>query len=205
MPNTVHAICTGNPLRKDFLAMPEKSAWAPEAGRHFRILILGGSQGAKILNDHVPEALSNISDLEIRHQTGSAMRHEVEERYQSLGARAEVTSFIEDMIAAYQWADLVICRAGAMTVSEVAASGVPTIFIPLLNSIDDHQTANASYLCEAGAALMLPQRRLNTENLSKLVTQARSSLVSMSKSAKSMAKMDASKLVADICIAEAMA
>jgi len=200
---SVGAISTGNPLRKAFIALPEKAEWQPQAERNVRILVLGGSQGAKVLNDNVPEALSTLSHLDVRHQTGAAMQPEVAERYRVLGLNAEALVFIDDMAAAYQWADLIICRAGAMTVSEVAACGLPAIFVPLLNAIDDHQTANARYLSEAGAALLLPQPELNADNLRKAIEQAMTSLPSMSRAAKSMARLNATQAVADICVAEA--
>lgn len=200
---SVQAICTGNPLRKAFVGLAEKSAWYPQAGRNLRILVLGGSQGAKVLNDTVPEALAGIAKLDIKHQTGTAMQAEVAENYQMLGVSAESLAFIDDMAAVYQWADLIICRAGAMTVSEVAACGLPAIFVPLLHAIDDHQSANAKYLTEAGAALLLPQPELNADNLRKAIEQAMTSLSSMSQAAKAQAKLAATQTVADICVAEA--
>lgn len=202
-PASALAICTGNPLRKAFIDLPEKSEWRPQAGRNLRILVLGGSLGAKPLNDNLPQVLSAFGDLDIKHQTGAAMQAEVAASYQTLGMVAEVSAFIDDMAGAYQWADLIICRAGAMTVSEVAASGLPAIFVPLPHAIDDHQTANARYLTEAGAALMLPQSELNAENLRKAVEQAMTSLHSMTRAAKSRARLDATRSVADICVAEA--
>ncbi|MBD9354475.1 undecaprenyldiphospho-muramoylpentapeptide beta-N-acetylglucosaminyltransferase [Methylomonas albis] len=201
----VQAICTGNPLRNAFIGLPEKSEWHPQAGRNLRILVLGGSQGAKVLNDTVPDALANLANLDVKHQTGSAMQAEVAERYRTLGLNAEALAFIEDMASAYQWADLIICRAGAMTVSEVAACGLPAIFVPLLHAIDDHQTANAQYLTEAGAALLLPQPELNAESLRKTIEQAMTSLNSMSRAAKAKARLAATRTVADICVAEAAA
>jgi UDP-N-acetylglucosamine--N-acetylmuramyl-(pentapeptide) pyrophosphoryl-undecaprenol N-acetylglucosamine transferase len=200
---SVNAICTGNPLRDAFIGLPEKSEWHPQAGRNLKILILGGSQGAKVLNDTVPEALAGLNNLDVKHQTGSAMQAEVAERYRKLGLNADALAFIEDMAGAYQWADLIICRAGAMTVSEVAACGLPAIFVPLLNAIDDHQSANAKYLTEAGAALLLPQPELNAENLRNTIEQAMTSLTSMSRAAKAKARLAATQTVADICVAEA--
>lgn len=202
-PAEVGAICTGNPLRRAFMDAPERTAWTPQSGRPLRVLVLGGSQGAKVLNDTVPEALAGPSGLEIKHQTGDAMRAEVNDRYQNLGVNAEVCAFIDDMASAYRWADLIVCRAGAMTVSEVAASGLPAIFVPLLHAIDDHQTANARFLTEAGAALLLPQPELNVSNLRKLMTQAMTSLPMMSQAAQKQANLHACQTVADICAAEA--
>lgn len=200
---SAHALCTGNPLRKAFIGLSEKTEWTPQSQRNLRILVLGGSQGAKVLNDNVPDALANLPKLSIKHQTGSAMQAEVAQRYQSLGMQADVLAFIEDMAGAYQWADLIICRAGAMTVSEVAACGLPAIFVPLLHAIDDHQTANARYLCESGAALLLAQPELNANNLRKLIEQTMNSLPSMSLAAVNLAKFDATQSVADICASEA--
>lgn len=199
-PN-VGAECTGNPLRSTFSVQPDKQAWTPDAGRNLRVLVLGGSQGAKVLNETVPAALATLANLEVKHQTGAAMQTEVESAYRSTGLNAEVVAFIDDMAAAYQWADLIVCRAGAMTVSEVAAAGLPAIFVPLLHAIDDHQTANAKYLADAGAALLLPQPELNAENLRKTITQAMTSLHSMSRAAKAKAQLAATQTVADICAA----
>lgn len=198
-PPSAHAQFTGNPLRQAFTAIGERKTWQPESQRPLNILVLGGSQGAKVLNDNVPDALARFNNLAIKHQTGSAMQTEVAQRYQGLDLKAEALAFIDDMAAAYQWADLIICRAGAMTVSEVAACGLPAIFVPLLHAIDDHQTANARYLCEAGAALLLTQPELTAANLQKLIEQAMTSLPAMSLAAKSKAKRDATETVADIC------
>jgi UDP-N-acetylglucosamine--N-acetylmuramyl-(pentapeptide) pyrophosphoryl-undecaprenol N-acetylglucosamine transferase len=199
----VGALCTGNPLRQAFSTVGDHDAWTAYADRPLCLLIVGGSQGAKVLNDSVPEALATLSNLEIKHQTGAAMQGEVQQSYQQLGIDAEAVSFIDDMAAAYQWADLIVCRAGAMTVSEVAACGLPAIFVPLQNAIDDHQTANANYLTAAGAALLLPQPELTADNLRKAIEQAMTVLPAMSRAAKAMAKLDATRRVADICVAEA--
>jgi UDP-N-acetylglucosamine--N-acetylmuramyl-(pentapeptide) pyrophosphoryl-undecaprenol N-acetylglucosamine transferase len=139
----------------------------------------------------------------IRHQTGAAMLSQVESRYQALGIKAETNAFIDDMVAAYQWADLVICRAGAMTVSEVSAMGVPAIFIPLPGAIDDHQTANARYLTDAGAGLLLMQNELNPVTLAEHIAKALKELTAMSVAAQHCARLDATAVVAGYCIAEA--
>ena len=175
-----------------------------------KILVLGGSQGARILNEVVPDALAALgpdithgNTVQIKHQTGTAMQEQVEGRYKALGANAEVNAFIDDMVSAYQWADLVICRSGAMTVSEVAAAGVPAIFIPLPSAIDDHQTANARYLTDAGAGLMLMQKDLHATSLVEHITKALKQLDVMSKTAKKYARLDATEVVARVCMAEA--
>jgi len=202
----LNAKFTGNPLRKQFIGCAEHRA----AHQGINILVVGGSQGAQALNEAVPDALAAlVSDMangnavQIKHQTGAAMQKQVESRYEELGVNAEVNAFIEDMVAAYQWADLAICRSGAMTVSEVAAAGVPAIFIPLPNAIDDHQTANARYLADAGAGLILMQKDLNAATLVEHITKVIKQLDVMSNTAKKYARLDATEIVADICMAEA--
>lgn len=219
---------TGNPLRKQFVIPLDPPFSKGEASPPFekdhdlippfekggvggiKILVVGGSQGAQILNEIVPDALATLgSDLangnsvEIKHQTGTVMQEQVDNRYKELGVKAEVTAFIEDMVSAYQWTDLVICRSGAMTVSEVAAMGIPAIFIPLPNAIDDHQTANARYLTDAGASLILMQKDLNAATLVEHITKVIKQLDVMSKTAKQYARLDATEIVAGICMAEA--
>ena len=198
----VKALCTGNPLREQFQAsyISEESKVGED---RLRILIIGGSQGAQVLNEVIPDALGSLTDVQIKHQTGAAMQEQVSQRYLSLGANAEATAFIQDMVAAYQWADIIICRAGAMTVSEVAAMGLPAIFVPLPNAIDNHQMANAHYLADAEAGYILPQKELTKDNLIALINKAKSRLKEMSQTAKSHARLDATQAVAGFCISEA--
>lgn len=198
---SVKAQCTGNPLRKAFLTAPAKPDKA--AGEPVRILVVGGSQGAKALNEIVPEAIAQLSGVEVRHQTGSVMRDQVDSRYKTLGIKAEVSDFIADMMAAYQWADLVICRAGAMTVSEVAAMGVPSILIPLPGAIDDHQTANARYLTDAGAGQLLIQKELNEKTLAMMINNVLQKLEDMGKAARQCARPEATEAVTACCTAGA--
>ncbi|WP_031433878.1 undecaprenyldiphospho-muramoylpentapeptide beta-N-acetylglucosaminyltransferase [Methylomarinum vadi] len=193
------AICTGNPLRKDFLALPEKEPWNSDSGRPLRILVVGGSQGAQVLNETVPAALAPLSNVEIRHQTGQPMCEQVKQHYRALHLRAMTVAFIDDMAAAYRWADLVICRAGAMTVSEVAAAGLPAILVPLPHAIDDHQSANARYLTDAGAGILLPQQDLNEKTLKQAVEKIMADQAEMSRMARKLARPDATKMVADFC------
>jgi len=199
----VNAKCTGNPIRKSFLEV--LGAKSRQPGQAIRILVVGGSQGAQILNEVVPEAIANLTDITIKHQSGSAMQEQVDARYKVLNINAEVSAFIDDMAAAYQWADLVICRAGAMTVSEVAAVGIPAIFIPLPGAIDDHQVANARYLTDAGAGRLLLQKDLNPQTLAESITQVLKQLDTIGKAAKECARLDATEVVAGFCIAEAKA
>jgi UDP-N-acetylglucosamine--N-acetylmuramyl-(pentapeptide) pyrophosphoryl-undecaprenol N-acetylglucosamine transferase len=210
----VNAKFTGNPLRKQFVISFDPSFSKGEVDSlgqgAINILVVGGSQGAQVLNEVVPDALAalaadaaNGNSVQIKHQTGNAMREQVDSRYKELGVKAEVSAFIEDMVSAYQWADLIICRSGAMTVSEVAAAGVPAIFIPLPNAIDDHQTANARYLTDAGAGLILMQKDLNAATLVEHITKVIKQLDVMSKTAKKYARLDATEIVAGVCMAEA--
>jgi UDP-N-acetylglucosamine--N-acetylmuramyl-(pentapeptide) pyrophosphoryl-undecaprenol N-acetylglucosamine transferase len=204
----VKAKCTGNPLRKQFLTALDIER--PRSENEVRILIFGGSQGAQILNETVPEAIAEfqrsglaMQAVHIKHQTGAAMLSRVDSQYKALGINAETSAFIDDMVSAYQWADLVICRAGAMTVSEVAAMGVPAILIPLPGAIDDHQTANARYLTDAGAGLLLMQNNLNPVTLAEYITKTLKQLADMSVAAQHCARLDATTVVAEYCIAEA--
>ena len=200
---SVNARCTGNPVRQALLQLTNKAAWHHAAGRPLNLLVVGGSQGAKVLNEIVPAALADISNISITHQTGSAMQADVAAAYQALGLQATVSAFIDDMAATYQAADLVICRAGAMTVSELAACGLPAILVPLASAIDDHQTANARYLADAGAAILLPQAALSPESLASAIQQALPQLSAMQAAAHHQARLDATDAVADCCIAEA--
>ena len=200
---SVNAICTGNPLRQEFMSFPEKEYWTEALERDFRILVVGGSQGAKILNEVIPEAVGKMKNVEITHQTGKALFKDVSKKYAELAIKANAVEFIEDIASAYQWADMVICRAGAMTVSEIAAAGLPAIFIPLPHAIDDHQTANATYLVNAGAGILLSQSGLNEASLLMSIRQIKKSIKKMSLAATKQAKLDATKTVADICKEEA--
>jgi UDP-N-acetylglucosamine--N-acetylmuramyl-(pentapeptide) pyrophosphoryl-undecaprenol N-acetylglucosamine transferase len=196
----VNANCTGNPLRKQFQNLPQTK---DKMTRHdLRLLIIGGSQGAQVLNETIPDALATLKAIEVRHQTGITMQDRVVKRYQELGIKSEVSAFIQDMVSAYQWADIIICRAGAMTVSEVAAMALPAILVPLPNAIDDHQMANARYLSDAGAAFILPQKALISKTLVELITKVQPQLEEMAKAAKKCARMDATQTVAEFCISE---
>jgi UDP-N-acetylglucosamine--N-acetylmuramyl-(pentapeptide) pyrophosphoryl-undecaprenol N-acetylglucosamine transferase len=199
---SANAICTGNPLRKAFL---EKLQGQKTLGQGIKILVIGGSQGAQILNEVVPEAISllDFPSVQIKHQTGAAMQAQVADHYNILGINAHTPAFINDMVVSYRWADLLICRAGAMTVSEVAAMGIPAIFVPLPNAIDDHQTANAKYLTDANAGILLMQKDINAENLAKQITNLLKQLEATSNAAKNLARLDATDVVAYYCETEA--
>ena len=201
-PMTVSALCTGNPLRREFVDFPDRDYWQKEK-RNFRILVVGGSQGAKVLNDVIPVAVKKLQDVEIKHQTGMASMELVSQKYQNAGLNADVFEFIQDMASAYSWADMVICRAGAMTVSEIAAAGLPSVLVPLPHAIDDHQRANARYLADEGAAILIEQNELNETSLINAIEQIQHNLESMSRLARSKARLDATDRVAEVCIVEA--
>ncbi len=199
---SIQAIATGNPLRKTFMDLPKIETSIDISDRALRILVVGGSLGAQFLNEHVPSCLVGLK-AEVKHQTGPVMVEQVKEVYQSAQASAEVMAFIEDMVSAYQWADLVICRAGAMTISELTATGAPAILVPLPHAIDDHQTANAKYMSDSGAAVLLPQNEWKEEALINAINQIKANLAEFSHQAKKLARLDATRQVAELCMREA--
>lgn len=196
----------GNPVREEIQQLSDPQMRIGSHTDALRVLVIGGSLGAVRLNEIVPEAVSKIvadARPEILHQTGTANLEMTRALYQRHGVDARIEAFIDDMAAAYGWADLVICRAGAMTVFELAAAGVGSILVPYPYAVDDHQTANAEYLVKAGAAILRQQQELSSEWLSDTIdqmTQQRDTLVKMAKAARSMAKPDAAHEVADRCM-----
>lgn len=195
----------GNPVRGEIAALP-----APEArfaGRHgrLRLLVVGGSQGAKIFNETVPAALRAMSvesRPEVWHQTGERDVASVTETYRAFMPEARATAFIDDMAAAYAWADLVLCRAGAMTIAELAAVGLASILVPFPTAADDHQTANARYLESRDAAVLLPQSGLSVTRLAALLHELqrdRPRLLHMAMQARRAVIANATENVAAFC------
>jgi UDP-N-acetylglucosamine--N-acetylmuramyl-(pentapeptide) pyrophosphoryl-undecaprenol N-acetylglucosamine transferase len=207
-PAKVGARCTGNPLRREIAALHGKVANEGEETPATRLLVVGGSLGAKALNEAMPSAIAAAGlPLEIRHQTGAAMRDDTAARYAEAGIEARVDAFVEDMAEAYAWADVAVCRAGAMTVSELSAAGLPAILIPFPYAIDDHQTRNARYLADAAAAVLLPQSELTPERMAqeiKALLEQPERLQAMAANAASLAKPEAARTVADICLQAAL-
>jgi UDP-N-acetylglucosamine--N-acetylmuramyl-(pentapeptide) pyrophosphoryl-undecaprenol N-acetylglucosamine transferase len=201
----LQAISTGNPVRKEMLGVVNK-----EKHEGIRLLVLGGSLGASILNEMVPKALKNIQQelaIDIKHQSGKATLELAQAGYKNAGVKAEISIFIEDMKQAYTWADIVICRAGAMTVSELAVMGLPAILVPLPTAIDDHQTKNAEYLADAGGAILLPQATLTAEVLERAIrgiAKEKSKREEMSIKTKRLAMPDATSLVVQQCLGVAL-
>lgn len=194
---------TGNPVREElFLETPR----AALEGRRPRLLVLGGSLGAEPLNRLVPQALALLpaeQRPEIFHQAGRQHAEITEQRYREQGVEASVSPFVKDMARAYGWADLVICRSGALTVSELAAAGLPALLVPLPHAIDDHQTKNAEYLSSAGAAVLLPQATTDAATLAACLAEVLMNpqqLKNMASTARRLAKPDATRTVVDICL-----
>jgi len=193
----------GNPVRAEIAAVaPPEQRFEGREGP-LRLLVVGGSLGAQALNDTVPRALALLAPAErprVVHQSGSAHRAALEENYRKAGVDAEVLEFIDDMAQAYAQADLVVCRAGAMTVSELAAVGAASMLVPYPHAVDDHQTGNARFLAGRGAALLLPQSGLDSEGLAGLLrAQSREGLLAMARKAREAARPDAGDRVADVC------
>jgi UDP-N-acetylglucosamine--N-acetylmuramyl-(pentapeptide) pyrophosphoryl-undecaprenol N-acetylglucosamine transferase len=201
----------GNPVRADVIALPPpRERFAGRDGM-FRLLVLGGSQGARALNSGVPQALSQIHErFEVRHQSGATLHADAERAYADAGISASIEPFIQDMASAYAWADLVICRAGALTLAELCAAGVGSLLVPYPHAVDDHQTRNAEFMVERGAARLLPQTGLSqAEDLPHRLHAAlhelagdRMQLLSMAEAARAAAMPDAAQRVAAICIEE---
>ncbi len=165
-PISYRAVHTGNPLRANIMALPATR----EIHQPLHILIVGGSLGAKALNETVPLALQQVKgNFEVWHQTGETHLVAMRDAYTKAPFQARIDAFIEDMAAAYSWADLVICRAGALTVSELAQAGVGSILVPFPYATDDHQRYNARFLSAQGAAILLPQTECTVERLTKEV------------------------------------
>jgi len=201
------ALHTGNPVRQDIVDLPQP---AQRFARHkgaIRILVIGGSLGAQVLNETVPQALSRLPaqmPVTVRHQAGKGKLESARQAYASAGVEAETVMFIDDMAAAFEWADLVICRAGALTVFELASAGLASILVPYPHAVDDHQTANARYLQEAGAARVMPAAEFNSESLvsvlRELLEQGRERLLDMAQRARQRAMPDATRIVGQCCL-----
>lgn len=197
--------CVGNPVRTDITTLPMPDARFAERNGALRVLVMGGSQGAVALNELVPEALSLLAGqvpIEIRHQAGKKNTEKAVAQYRSLGLKAEVLPFIDDMAAMYGWADLAICRSGALTVSELAAAGVASVLIPYPFAVDDHQTANGRYLSDAGAALLISQKELTAEKLARELKPLmnRDALLSMARKARAKAQPESTDTVVAACL-----
>ena len=195
---------TGNPVRTEIAALPQPAQRYAARSGPLNVLVVGGSLGAQALNDAVPRALTLIPAAarpRVMHQSGAKQIDALRAAYAVAGVEAELLPFIDDMAARYAAADLVICRAGALTIAELAAAGVASILVPFPHAVDDHQTGNARFLSEAGAALLLPQAELTAEKLAALLRElTRDTLAGMAQKARALAKPEATRAVAEICM-----
>lgn len=200
----------GNPVRSDIAALGEIPRDASTMrDRQLRLLVIGGSLGAQALNQRLPEALATLPAAqrpEVRHQAGRDKEVATREAYAAQGVAAEVSAFIDDMATAYAWADLVVCRSGALTVAEVAAAGKPALFVPFPHAVDDHQTANASALVKAGAAQLLPQHEMSVASLAERLTTLLDpdTLATMARQARGCAHLDAVERLVAGCMETAL-
>ncbi len=213
-PAGVRAMTTGNPLRAEIVALlPPPQRFAARDGK-LRLLVLGGSLGAQALNSAVPAALALLAETErpkVLHQAGKRHIEETQRFYKYAQTQGDVVEFIGDMAEAYAWADVVLCRAGALTVSELAAAGVAAILVPYPHAVDDHQTVNAGYLTGAGAALLVQQPQLTAHHLAELLKSfsengipARARLLRMANAARTLAQPDATARVAQHVVQAAL-
>jgi UDP-N-acetylglucosamine--N-acetylmuramyl-(pentapeptide) pyrophosphoryl-undecaprenol N-acetylglucosamine transferase len=195
----------GNPVRESIAALPMPAQRFAARNGALRLLVLGGSQGARALNDAVPRALATLNgSVQVRHQCGEKLRGDAERAYARAGVAATVEPFIADMADAYANADLVVCRAGALTLAELCAAGVGSVLVPFPQAVDDHQTRNAEYLVERGAALLLPQGDALAEELRVILAALAADparRLAMAEAARALARPDAAERVADAVLA----
>ncbi len=205
-PPARRAIAVGNPVRESIAALPPPTERFAGRDGPPRLLVLGGSQGARALNQLVPQALALLGDAErptVWHQAGGQLHEAAAVAYREAGTTARLTPFIEDIAEAYGWADLVLCRSGALTVAELAAAGVGAVLVPFPFAVDDHQTANARFLERRGAALVIQQAELTRERLAAILRELlgdRARLLSMARAARSLAAIEAAEQVAVACL-----
>ena len=193
---------TGNPVRTDIAAMARPEARFAGRTGALRILVVGGSLGAQALNETMPRAVALLADKpHVVHQSGEKHLDALKKHYAEAGVQGELVAFIDDMAKRYAEADLVICRAGAVTIAELSAGGMPSILVPFPYAVDDHQTANARFLADAGAALLVPQKNLTAQGLAALIRSLdRVRLLDMAKKARALGKPDAARIVAQRCM-----
>jgi len=203
-PHTIeNAEWVGNPIRADFDGLPMPAQRYDERQGNLQILVVGGSLGAVALNEKIPAALALIpkeSRPRVIHQAGEKHLADLQKKYAELGLEGDIRAFIDDMPSLYATSDLVICRSGAMTVSEIASCGVASCLIPFPYAIDDHQTENAKFLANADAAILLPQSELNPRDLASMIQNfSRNDLREMALRAYALAKPHATQRVAEVC------
>ena len=196
----------GNPVRPEIAHLPmpaerlaERSA---QENSPLRLLVLGGSLGAAAINEIVPQGLGLVAEEErplVVHQAGGIHLEKLQANYAAAGVRANCVAFIDDMAGAYEWADLVLCRSGALTVAELAAAGVASILVPFPHAVDDHQTSNAKFLASAGGAILLPQDEMTPKSISLIRNYTRGQMLQMAERARALAKPESAADVAGVC------
>lgn len=198
----------GNPIRSNLLEMADNFDYeAPSEEDDFHILIIGGSGGAASFNQSLPTALSGLGrfaqKVSVRHQCGKGRSGEVDGRYDEFAGQVEVVEFIDDMAAAYEWCDLLICRAGASTIAEVMVLGVPALFVPFPHAADNHQAKNAREIAEAGAGITLGDAEIGSDRATRLISgliHNPIALANISEQARKLGRPQAANHVASRCI-----
>lgn len=192
----------GNPVRPEIARIAAPAERFAGRSGPLHVLVIGGSLGAQALNEIIPQGMAQLAASElpqIVHQAGEKHIQALQANYAAVGVQAHCVSFIEDMAGAYDWADLVICRAGALTIAELAAAGVASILVPFPHAVDDHQTGNARFLVNVGAAFLLPQTELTPDSIALIRNYSRGQLLEMAEKARGQAKPDAAEAVAQFC------
>jgi UDP-N-acetylglucosamine--N-acetylmuramyl-(pentapeptide) pyrophosphoryl-undecaprenol N-acetylglucosamine transferase len=197
----------GNPVRADIAALSEPTQRLQGRNGALRLLVIGGSLGAQALNETIPQALAQLApDIrpQVIHQAGAKHLEQLQANYLKANVDADTRAFIDDMAAMYDWCDIVICRAGALTIAELAAAGVASILVPFPHAVDDHQTGNARYLADSDAAILIAQNTLNAGDLAQVIANfTREKLLLMAQKARALGKPEATADVARICEAVA--
>ena len=205
-PSNMQTEIVGNPVRTEITTLAEPAMRFDSRKGSLRLLVLGGSQGALVLNKVIPAALARLPEELlpiVLHQTGNLTIEAAREAYEQQSLAVELVPYIEDMAKAYAWADLVVCRAGALTVAELSAAGLAAIFVPYAIAVDDHQTTNAKPMVEAGAAVIMAEADLCEESLADLLKKwliSRDELKTRATKARSLAKPDALNRITDLCL-----
>ena len=204
--NRSGVVYVGNPVRDEIIQLRKKARRLFDGHRKIRLLIIGGSLGAQVFNETVPMAMRSIDESyrpEIWHQSGRGNKQSTKDRYEPHRIEDKITEFVDDMAQAYEWADVVLCRAGAMTVSELAVAGRPAILVPYPYAVDDHQTANAHYLADRDAAILIPQEEFTQERLQGLLKLLQGNpklLRQMAKQSLGCGVTDATEAVSQYCL-----
>lgn len=198
------ATLVGNPVRESITQIEPPEARLHARTGALRLLVVGGSLGAQALNEVLPKALAEIainSRPQVIHQAGEKHISALLANYKAAEVQADIRAFIEDIADKYTWADVVICRAGALTIAEVSAAGVASVLVPFPHAVDDHQTSNAHYLSDTGAAILIPQTEFTVEKVAKLLQDlTREQCLGMAIKARALGKPEATSTVANICM-----